>query len=87
MDEITRIQRCFARKAKVQPSYQFRDLYSLVWKPSFLEAGLDRVYRSQTKEGAEPTVNADGEPCAGKLARTVREAARGKHGLGCAPLC
>jgi len=36
---------------------------------------------------AKPTVKADGEPCAGRLARTVREAAQGKHGSGRAPLC
>jgi hypothetical protein len=28
---------------------------------------------------AESTAKAEGEPCAGKLARTVREAAWGKH--------
>lgn len=29
MDEITRIQRYFARKAQTQPDYRFRDLYSI----------------------------------------------------------
>jgi group II intron reverse transcriptase/maturase len=34
-----------------------------------------KVHKSTDEESAEPTVKADGEPCAGKLARTVREAA------------
>ena len=54
MDEITRIQRYFARKAQAQPDYRFRD--------------LDRGSLALP-------VKADGKPCAGKLARTVWEAA------------
>ena len=41
MDDITRIQRYFARKAQAQPTYRFRDLYSLVWKPSFLRGSTE----------------------------------------------
>jgi group II intron reverse transcriptase/maturase len=52
MDEITRIQRCFARKAKAQPTYRFRDLYSLVWKPSFLELALNRVLANKGSRSA-----------------------------------
>jgi RNA-directed DNA polymerase len=52
MDEITRIQRCFARKAKAQPTYRFRDLYSLVWEPSFLEVALDRVLANKGSRSA-----------------------------------
>lgn len=47
MDDITRIQRYFARKAQAQPTYRFRNLYSLVWKPSFLAEALDRVLTNQ----------------------------------------
>jgi len=47
MDDITRIQRSFARKAQAQPDYRFRDLYSLVWKPSFLAYALDCVLANQ----------------------------------------
>ena len=43
MDDITRIQRYFAQKAEAQPRYRFGDMYSLVWKPSFLEHALDCV--------------------------------------------
>jgi group II intron reverse transcriptase/maturase len=52
MDDITRIQRYFARKAQAQPSYRFRDLYSLVWKLSFLEAALDRVLANRGSRSA-----------------------------------
>ena len=52
MVEITRIQRCFARKAKAQPTYRFRDLYSLVWKPSFLEVALNRVLANKGSRSA-----------------------------------
>jgi RNA-directed DNA polymerase len=52
MDEITRIQRCFARKAKAQPDHRFRDLYSLLWKPSFLASALDRVLANQGSRSA-----------------------------------
>jgi hypothetical protein len=54
MDEITRIQGYFARKAQAQPDYRFR----------FRECSSLAL-----------PVNADGKPCAGKLARTVWEAA------------
>jgi group II intron reverse transcriptase/maturase len=52
MDDITRIQRYFARKAQAQPSYRFRDLYSLVWKPSFLHAALDQVLANRGSRSA-----------------------------------
>jgi RNA-directed DNA polymerase len=52
MDDITRIQRYFARKAQAQPIYRFRDLYSLVWKPSFLEVALTRVLANQGSRSA-----------------------------------
>jgi RNA-directed DNA polymerase len=52
MDDITRIQRCFARKAKAQPTYRFRDLCSLVWKPSFLEVALDQVLANKGSRSA-----------------------------------
>lgn len=52
MDDITRIQRYFARKAEAQPTYQFRDLYSLVWKPSFLEIALNRVLANRGSRSA-----------------------------------
>ena len=71
MDDITRIQRNFARKAQAQPTHRFRDLYSLVWKPSFSH----KVHTSLTDGKAALAVNADGKPCAEKLARTVWEAA------------
>jgi retron-type reverse transcriptase len=53
MDDITRIQRCFARKAKAQPAYRFRDLCSLVWKPSFLEVALDQVLANKGSRSAD----------------------------------
>jgi len=46
-----------------------------------------KVHKTPLNRRAEPTVKAEREPCAGKLASTVREAARGKHGSGCAPPC
>ncbi|MBN1955120.1 MAG: HNH endonuclease, partial [Anaerolineae bacterium] len=46
-----------------------------------------KVHRTTVERKAEPTVKAEGEPCAGKLARTAREAARGKHRSGCASPC
>ena len=52
MDDITRIQRYFARKAQAQPTYRFRDLYSLVWKPSFLESALDCVLANRGSRSA-----------------------------------
>jgi RNA-directed DNA polymerase len=52
MDDITRIQRFFARKAQAQPDYRFRDLYSLVWKPSFLAYALERVLANQGSRSA-----------------------------------
>jgi len=52
MDDITRIQRYFARKAQAQPTYRFRGLYSLVWKPSFLEYALDRVLANRGSRSA-----------------------------------
>ena len=52
MDDITRIQRHFARKAQAQPTYRFRDLYSLVWKPSFLTVALMRVLANQGSRSA-----------------------------------
>jgi RNA-directed DNA polymerase len=52
MDDITRIQRSFARKAQAQPDYRFRDLYSLVWKPSFLAYALERVLANQGSRSA-----------------------------------
>lgn len=52
MDDITRIQRYFARKAQAQPSYRFRDLYSLVWKRSFLEPALSRVLANRGSRSA-----------------------------------
>jgi RNA-directed DNA polymerase len=52
MDEITRIQRYFARKAQAQPDYRFRDLYSLVWEPSFLDYALDRVLANRGSRSA-----------------------------------
>ena len=65
MDEITRIQRYFARKAQAQPEYRFRDLYSLVWKPSFLNHALGRVLANRGSRSAGVdgiTVNAFEEP-------------------------
>jgi len=52
MDDITRIQRYFARKAQAQPTYRFRDLYSLVCKPSFLEVALTRVLANRGSRSA-----------------------------------
>jgi RNA-directed DNA polymerase len=52
MDDITRIQRYFARKAQAQPTYRFRDLYSLVWKPSFLESALNCVLANRGSRSA-----------------------------------
>ena len=52
MDDITRIQRYFARKAQAQPTYRFRDLYSLVWKPSYLEYALNCVLANQGSRSA-----------------------------------
>jgi RNA-directed DNA polymerase len=52
MDEITRIQRYFARKAQAQPNHRFGDLYSLVWKPSFLETALTRVLANRGSRSA-----------------------------------
>lgn len=52
MDDITRIQRYFARKAEAQPTYRFQDLYSLAWKPSFLEIALNRVLANKGSRSA-----------------------------------
>ena len=52
MDDIIRIQRSFARKAQAQPDHRFGDLYSLVWKPSFLEVALDRVLANRGSRSA-----------------------------------
>jgi retron-type reverse transcriptase len=52
MDDITRIQRHFARKAQAQSTCRFRDLYSLVWKPSFLEVALTHVLANQGSRSA-----------------------------------
>lgn len=52
MDEITRIQGYFARKAKAVPTHRFKDLYSLVWKRSFLEAALDEVLANRGSRSA-----------------------------------
>ena len=52
MDDITRIQRHFARKAKAKPDHRFEDLYSLVWKPSFLQAALKRVLANRGSRSA-----------------------------------
>lgn len=52
MDDITRIQRYFARKAKAQPDYRFKDLYSLVWKASFLNYALDLVLANRGSRSA-----------------------------------
>ena len=52
MDEITRIQQAFARKATAQPTYRFRDSYSLVWKPTFLNAALNRVLANKGSRSA-----------------------------------
>ena len=52
MDDITRIQGYFARKAKAVPTHRFKDLYSLVWKRSFLEAALDRVLANRGSRSA-----------------------------------
>lgn len=52
MDDITRIQRYFARKAQAQPDYRFKDLYSLVWKASFLNYALDLVLANRGSRSA-----------------------------------
>ena len=52
MDDITKIQRYFARKAQAQPTYQFKDLYSLAWKPGFLEMALMRVLANRGSRSA-----------------------------------
>jgi RNA-directed DNA polymerase len=52
MDDITKIQRYFARKAEAQPTYRFRDMYPLIWKPSFLEIALDRVLANRGSRSA-----------------------------------
>jgi len=52
MDDITRIQRYFAQKAKAQPNYRFGDMYSLVWKSSFLECALDCVLANKGSRSA-----------------------------------
>ena len=52
MDDITKIQRYFARKAQAQPDYQFKDLYSLVWKPGFLDLALTRVLANRGSRSA-----------------------------------
>ena len=52
MDDITRIQEYFAQKAKAVPTHRFKDLYSLVWKRSFLEAALDRVLANRGSRSA-----------------------------------
>jgi RNA-directed DNA polymerase len=52
MDDITRIQRYFARKAQAKPDHRFGDLYSLVWKPSFLREALNRVLTNRGSRSA-----------------------------------
>lgn len=52
MDDITRIQRHFARKAQAKPDHRFGDLYSLVWKPSFLQVALNRVLANRGSRSA-----------------------------------
>jgi group II intron reverse transcriptase/maturase len=52
MDDITRIQRYFARKAQAQPDYRFKDLYSLIWKASFLNCALDFVLANRGSRSA-----------------------------------
>ena len=52
MDDITRIQRNFARKAQAEPTHRFRDLYSLVWKPGFSEIALKRVLANRGSRSA-----------------------------------
>jgi RNA-directed DNA polymerase len=52
MDDITRIQGYFARKAKAVPTHRFKDLYSLVWKRSFLDTALDRVLANRGSRSA-----------------------------------
>lgn len=52
MDDITKIQRCFAQKATAQPNYRFKDLYSLVWKSSFLTNALERVLKNKGSRSA-----------------------------------
>lgn len=52
MDDITRIQRYFAQKAEAQPHHRFGDMYSLVWKPGFLEAALDSVLANKGSRSA-----------------------------------
>jgi group II intron reverse transcriptase/maturase len=52
MDDITKIQRYFARKAQAQPDYQFKDLYSLVWKADFLDLALTRVLANRGSRSA-----------------------------------
>ena len=52
MDDIIRIQRYFARKAQGQPNYRFRDIYSLVHKPSFLNVALSQVLTNRGSRSA-----------------------------------
>ncbi|MCB8924053.1 MAG: hypothetical protein H6652_00340 [Ardenticatenaceae bacterium] len=52
MDDIIRIQRYFARKAEAQPDYRFRDIYSLVYKPSFLTVALTQVLANRGSRSA-----------------------------------
>ena len=52
MDEIIRIQQAFTRKAMAQPTYRFRELYSLVWKPTFLNQALDWVLANKGSRSA-----------------------------------
>ena len=52
MDDITKIQRYFAQKAQAQPTYQFKDLYSLVWNPNFLEVALMRILANRGSRSA-----------------------------------
>jgi group II intron reverse transcriptase/maturase len=52
MDDITKIQRYFARKATAQSTYRFKDLYSLVWKPDFLDNALECVLKNKGSRSA-----------------------------------
>lgn len=43
MDDISKTQRSFARKALAEPQHRFEDLYHLICREDWIEAALDAV--------------------------------------------
>jgi len=46
MDDIRKVQHCFAVKAGAQPKHRFGHLYRYLWREEWLNAALEKVLRN-----------------------------------------